>query len=134
MTFSGSSTPNIALPVRCNRASRFNSFSWVSPTVSKGREWPSGWSQNVWRTVYVRGIGLAVTEATNKASQHVFRKHGFAERVHRSYSDHRLEGQAFFASIADHGGPILMIRSLMSIPDHAHCHHGLLARQSQPEP
>jgi ribosomal protein S18 acetylase RimI-like enzyme len=60
-----------------------------------------------------KGYRLAVTEATNKTSQHVFRKHGFAERLHRSYSDHRFEGQAFFGSIADQGGPILMDRVLI---------------------
>jgi hypothetical protein len=42
-----------------------------------------------------------VTEATNKTSQHVFRKQGFIERVRRSYSDHRFEGRACFTSIAD---------------------------------
>jgi GNAT superfamily N-acetyltransferase len=59
-----------------------------------------------------KGYRLAVTEATNKTSQHVFRKQGFAECVHRSYRDHRFEGQAFFSSIVDQGGPILMDRRL----------------------
>jgi ribosomal protein S18 acetylase RimI-like enzyme len=59
-----------------------------------------------------RGFRLAVTEATNKTSQHVFRKQGFAERVHRSYKDHRFEGQAVFGSIAEQGGPILMDKDL----------------------
>ncbi len=58
-----------------------------------------------------RGYGLAVTEATNKTSQHVFRKQGFAERVSRSYGEHRFEGRSEFASIAEHGGPILMDRT-----------------------
>jgi ribosomal protein S18 acetylase RimI-like enzyme len=60
-----------------------------------------------------RGFRLAVTEATNKTSQHVFRKQGFGERVHRSYKDHRFEGQAVFGSIADQGGPILMDKHLV---------------------
>jgi len=59
------------------------------------------------------GYRLAVTEATNKTSQHVFRKQGFVERARRSYRDHRFEGQAVFASIAEHGGPILMDKRLV---------------------
>ena len=36
---------------------------------------------------------IAVTEATNPVSQHVFRKLGFVERARRSYADHRFKGQ-----------------------------------------
>lgn len=54
----------------------------------------------------------ALTEATNKTSQHIFRKQGFVERAHRSYRDHRFNGKAFFESIAEQGGPILMDRHL----------------------
>ena len=60
-----------------------------------------------------RGYRLAVTEATNRTSQHVFRKQGFVERVRRSYGDHRFEGQAWFGSIAGEGGPILMDKALL---------------------
>jgi len=59
-----------------------------------------------------RGYRLAVTEATNKVSQHIFRKQGFVERAKRSYAAHRFDGQHVFASIAEHGGPILMDKSL----------------------
>src|SRR5262249_48493410 len=59
-----------------------------------------------------KGYRVAITEATNKTSQHIFRKLGFAERVKGSYSDHRFEGRAVFASIAEHGGPMLMTKSL----------------------
>jgi ribosomal protein S18 acetylase RimI-like enzyme len=59
-----------------------------------------------------RRFRLAVTEATNRTSQHIFRKHGFVERVQGSYRDHRYEGKAFFESIVEHGGPILMDRIL----------------------
>lgn len=59
-----------------------------------------------------RGYRRAVTEATNPTSQHVFRKQGFVERVRRAYGDHRFGGRAVFASIAEHGGPILMDRAL----------------------
>ena len=58
------------------------------------------------------GYRTAVTEATNKVSQHIFRKAGFSERAARSYKDHRFEGRAVFASIADQGGPILMEKQL----------------------
>ena len=61
-----------------------------------------------------RGYRLAVTEATNRVSQHIFRKQGFVERVQRSYEAHRFGGRAVFASIAEHGGPMLMDRSLAS--------------------
>lgn len=61
-----------------------------------------------------RGYRRAVTEATNKVSQHIFRKHGFTDRVSRSYADHRFNGRAFFGSIAEHGGPILMDKSIVS--------------------
>lgn len=59
-----------------------------------------------------RGYQLAVTEATNKVSQRIFRKQGFVERAQRSYQAHRFGGRAVFASIAEHGGPMLMDRSL----------------------
>lgn len=59
-----------------------------------------------------KGYRKAVTEATNKTSQHIFRKLGFEERVRRSYASHHFEGQSLFASIAEQGGPILMDRTL----------------------
>ncbi|RPI55596.1 MAG: GNAT family N-acetyltransferase [Acidobacteria bacterium] len=59
-----------------------------------------------------KGYRVAVTEATNKTSQHVFRRQGFIERVQRSYNDHLFEGQAYFSSIADQGGPMLMDRPI----------------------
>jgi len=59
-----------------------------------------------------RGYQLAVTEATNTTSQHIFRKQGFVERVRRSYRDHRFDGRAVFASITEHGGPMLMDKRL----------------------
>ena len=62
-----------------------------------------------------KGYRLAVTEATNKTSQHVFRKHGFVERARRSYRDHQFEGRAFFTSIAEHEGPMLMEKDLAGL-------------------
>lgn len=61
-----------------------------------------------------KGYRLAVTEATNRTSQHIFRKQGFVERVRRSYGEHRFEGEAAFASIAGEGGPILLDKMLVS--------------------
>ncbi|MCC6391353.1 MAG: GNAT family N-acetyltransferase [Bryobacterales bacterium] len=63
-----------------------------------------------------KGYHVAVTEATNRTSQHIFRKLGFHERVRRSCFDHRFDGQAVFASIAAQGGPILMDKSLSRGP------------------
>lgn len=54
------------------------------------------------------GYRRAITEATNKTSQHVFRKLGFVDRVRRSYADHQFGGRRWFTSITEHGGPILM--------------------------
>ena len=59
-----------------------------------------------------KGYRVAVTEATNTTSQHVFARHGFEERVRRSYQQHRFNGRSYFASIADQGGPMLMERRL----------------------
>ena len=59
-----------------------------------------------------RGYRFAVTEATNQISQHIFRKQGFIERVKKSYKAYRFDGRRVFASIAEHGGPILMDKAL----------------------
>ena len=59
-----------------------------------------------------RGYRVAVTEATNTTSQHIFLKQGFVERVRRSYQNHRFKGRAYFASIAELGGPMLMEKQL----------------------
>ena len=59
-----------------------------------------------------RGYRVAITEATGKASQHVFRKLGFVDRARRSYADYRYRGEAIFASASAQGGPILMEKHL----------------------
>jgi ribosomal protein S18 acetylase RimI-like enzyme len=59
-----------------------------------------------------RGYRLAVAECTGKASQHIFRKLGFAERGMVSYADHLFEGRRVFESVAEHGGAILMEKVL----------------------
>jgi ribosomal protein S18 acetylase RimI-like enzyme len=64
-----------------------------------------------------KGYCKAVTEATNRTSQHIFRKQGFIERVRRSYSEYQFDGRASFASITEQGGPILMDRQLTVVRD-----------------
>jgi len=59
-----------------------------------------------------KGYRVAVTEATNQVSQHIFRKQGFVARVQRSYEAHRFNGRQVFQSIAEHGGPMLMDKPL----------------------
>jgi ribosomal protein S18 acetylase RimI-like enzyme len=59
-----------------------------------------------------RGYRMAITEATNRVSQHIFSKLGFVARAERSYGDYRLDGVPAFASIAEHGGPKGMDREL----------------------
>jgi len=61
-----------------------------------------------------RGYRMAVTEATNPTSQHIFRKQGFVDRVHRSYKTHEFDGRKPFAPIAEHGGPVLMDKQLIT--------------------
>jgi ribosomal protein S18 acetylase RimI-like enzyme len=65
----------------------------------------------------VRGYEVAIAEATNTTSQHIFRKLGFVERVKISYRDHVFDNRHVFAEIAEHGGPMLMERKLS--PHHA---------------
>ena len=54
------------------------------------------------------GYRVAVTEAMNRVSQHIFGKSGFLSRAEVSYADYRRDGIAVFASIAEHGGPMSM--------------------------
>jgi ribosomal protein S18 acetylase RimI-like enzyme len=59
-----------------------------------------------------KGYRRASAECTGRVSQHVFRKLGFEDRGMIDYVDHEFNGRRIFASIAEHGGPILMERSL----------------------
>jgi ribosomal protein S18 acetylase RimI-like enzyme len=54
-----------------------------------------------------KGYRLAVTEATNPTSQHIFRNLGFADRVARPYAGHAVLSPAAAA-----GGAILMDKSI----------------------
>ena len=58
------------------------------------------------------GYGTAIAEATNRTSQHIFRKAGFRTRAQASYADYRRDGVAVFSSISEHGGPAAMVREL----------------------
>lgn len=55
------------------------------------------------------GYQTAVTEATNRVSQHIFAKLGFVARAQSSYAEYRRDGIQVFASIAEQGGPMTMI-------------------------
>ncbi len=59
-----------------------------------------------------KGYRTALTEATGRVSQHVFRKNGFAERFSVAYQDFVYEDKVVFASIREHEQAILMDRSL----------------------
>jgi len=61
-----------------------------------------------------KGYRAAVTEATGRVSQHVFRKQGFVERCSVLYQEFRYEDQLAFASIHEHEKAILMEKSLIS--------------------
>lgn len=61
-----------------------------------------------------KGYRTAITEATNLRSQHIFSKLGFTTRAQTSYAAYRRDGVPVFASIADQGGPMSMIRDLRS--------------------
>ncbi|MGA8877378.1 MAG: GNAT family N-acetyltransferase [Candidatus Korobacteraceae bacterium] len=59
------------------------------------------------------GYRIALTEATGRVSQHIFRKNGFVERFSMSYQDFIYENKKVFASIQDHDQAILMERVLV---------------------
>jgi ribosomal protein S18 acetylase RimI-like enzyme len=67
-----------------------------------------------------RGYQVAFAEAAGRASQHIFRKLGFAERAYISYQDYVFNGRKVFESIAYEGGPTLMEKLLT--PASALCH------------
>ncbi len=60
------------------------------------------------------GYRAAVTEATGKISQRVFRKQEFTDRFSVSYRNFRYEGREVFSSIQDHEAAILMEKSLVA--------------------
>jgi GNAT superfamily N-acetyltransferase len=59
-----------------------------------------------------KGYRIAFAESTNRRSQHIFRKVGFAGRAQILYGEHVFEGQNFFAGVSEHGGAILMEKVL----------------------
>jgi len=60
-----------------------------------------------------KGYRGALTEATGRVSQRVFRKQGFVDRFSVRYRDFRHEGKSVFASIREHESAILMDRPLV---------------------
>ncbi|MGB9233426.1 MAG: GNAT family N-acetyltransferase [Terriglobales bacterium] len=60
-----------------------------------------------------KGYRGALTEATGRISQSVFRKQGFVERFSVSYRDFRYENKLVFASIQEHERTILMEKALV---------------------
>lgn len=61
-----------------------------------------------------KGYRIGLAEATNLTSQHILSKLGFTTRARTSYAAYRHGGVPVFASIAEHGGPVSMIRDLRS--------------------
>jgi len=59
------------------------------------------------------GYRMALTEATGRVSQHIFRKNGFVERFSVSYQDFVYDNSKVFASIQGHDKAILMERALV---------------------
>lgn len=59
-----------------------------------------------------KGYRRAVAECTGRTSQHIFRKLGFVDRATVPYAEHEFKGRRIFAGIAEHGGPILMEKTL----------------------
>jgi ribosomal protein S18 acetylase RimI-like enzyme len=59
-----------------------------------------------------KGYRMALTEATGRVSQRVFRKQGFVGRFSISYRDFMYENKVVFASIQGHENASLMCRSL----------------------
>jgi ribosomal protein S18 acetylase RimI-like enzyme len=59
------------------------------------------------------GYRVALTEATGRVSQHIFRKNGFVDRFRVPYQEFIYENKKVFASIQDHDQTILMERVLV---------------------
>ena len=59
-----------------------------------------------------QGYKVAVTEAANQISQHVFRKTGFTPRCEISYGQFTYNGDSIFEAISDEGGTLLMDKCL----------------------
>lgn len=53
-----------------------------------------------------------MAEATTKVSQHIFCKLGFVTLAQVSFQFYLFKGDQVFASIQEHGGPMLMEKTL----------------------
>jgi ribosomal protein S18 acetylase RimI-like enzyme len=59
-----------------------------------------------------KGYRVAVTEATGRVSQRIFRKLGFADRFSVSYKEFNYGGRRVFQGIQDHDAAILLEKHL----------------------
>jgi GNAT superfamily N-acetyltransferase len=60
-----------------------------------------------------KGYQVALTESTGPASQQVFHRHGFSDRVVIRYADWTFAGKTVFAEARDHVSCILMDKNLL---------------------
>ena len=74
----------------------------------------TAWARSHLARRRVRPYQVAFAEAAGRASQHIFRKLGFAERAYISYQDYVFNGRRVFESIAYEGGPTLMEKLISS--------------------
>ena len=59
-----------------------------------------------------KGYQRAVTEATGRVSQHIFRSHGFEELFRVPYQEFIFDGERPFSVIVDHEAIVLLERAL----------------------
>jgi len=57
-----------------------------------------------------------VAEATNKVSQHIFHKLRSIPQVERAHRNYLFHGRPIIQAVADAGRPVLMEKSLVSLP------------------
>jgi ribosomal protein S18 acetylase RimI-like enzyme len=60
-----------------------------------------------------KGYEKAITEATGKVSQHIFRSTGFVEQFRVPYQEFHFQGKYPFRTIVDHEAIMLLERNLM---------------------
>ena len=78
-----------------------------------GRKIGQGLVETCLKNGFRKGYRWALTEATGKVSQNVFRKQGFVDRFSVSYRDFLYENKVVFASIQEHENAILMDKALV---------------------
>ena len=73
-------------------------------------------SQLASSTVRAEVTGGAVTAATNKDAQQVFRNQRFVVRVQRSYRSYRFDGREIFASIPSEPADLRLMNDEIRLP------------------